>query len=76
MTRATRDLLAEALELPAEERARIAAELLESLDYAGGEVEAPGEPGAAAGRTGPGRGAGKHRPAGVLDRVQREVLGR
>ncbi len=40
MTEATRDLLKRALELPAEERARLARELLHSLDAAEAE-EAP-----------------------------------
>ena len=39
MARETRDLLNEALELPLDERARIAAELLESLQEAEAEVE-------------------------------------
>jgi putative addiction module component (TIGR02574 family) len=40
MARATLELLAEALELPPDERARIAAELLESLDYASDDIDA------------------------------------
>ena len=77
MTRAADDLLAEALELPPEERARFAAELLESLDYAKEDVEAAwaseiqrrvaqvraGELESTDWRT-------------VLDRVEKEVLGR
>jgi len=69
--------LAEALELPPDERARIAAELIESLDYAEENVEAAwaaeierrvalvesGELESTDWRT-------------VLDRVEREVLGR
>lgn len=39
MTRASRDLLAEALELPLDERVKIAAELLESLEAAETEVD-------------------------------------
>jgi putative addiction module component (TIGR02574 family) len=77
MTRATHDLLAKALELPPEERASFAAELLDSLDYAQEDVEAAwaaeiqhrvaqaraGELESTDWRT-------------VLDRVEREVLGR
>jgi putative addiction module component (TIGR02574 family) len=77
MARATDDLLAEALELPPEERARFAADLLESLDYAQEDVETAwaaeiqrrvaqvraGELESTDWRT-------------VLDRVEREVLGR
>jgi putative addiction module component (TIGR02574 family) len=40
MPRPTHDLLAEALELPMDERAKIAAELLDSLGDAEGDVEA------------------------------------
>jgi len=47
-----RDVLAEALELPADERARIAAELLDSLDYAREDV---GGRDSASGRTGQSR---------------------
>lgn len=39
MTRSTRDLLTQALELPLDERAELAAELLESLHSAEDEVE-------------------------------------
>ena len=77
MARAADDLLAKALELPPEERARFAADLLESLDYAEEDVEAAwaseiqrrvtqiraGELESTDWRT-------------VLDRVEREVLGR
>ena len=77
MTRPSHDVLAEALELPPDERARIAAELIESLDYAEENVEAAwaaeierrvalvesGELESTDWRT-------------VLDRVEREVLGR
>ncbi len=77
MARAAHDVLAEALELPPEERARIAAELLESLDYAQEDVDAAwaleiqrrvaqaeaGELESTDWRT-------------VLDRVEREVLRR
>jgi putative addiction module component (TIGR02574 family) len=40
MTRATRELLDEALQLPLDDRAQLAAELLESLDDAEHDVEA------------------------------------
>jgi hypothetical protein len=40
MPRPTRELLDEALELPLDERARVAAELLESLEGAESDVEA------------------------------------
>jgi putative addiction module component (TIGR02574 family) len=39
MTRGSRDLLAEALELPRDERVKIAAELLESLQEAESDVD-------------------------------------
>jgi hypothetical protein len=39
MTHATRELLTQALELPLEERAKLAAELLESLHDSESEVE-------------------------------------
>ena len=39
MTRATRELLTEALELPVDERAKMAAELLESLHEQDSEVD-------------------------------------
>jgi putative addiction module component (TIGR02574 family) len=39
MTRSSRDLLSEALELPLDERAKIAAELLESLEETEQQVE-------------------------------------
>jgi len=39
MTRGTRDLLQEALDLPLDERAKMAAELLESLQEAESDVE-------------------------------------
>ena len=77
MAREARDLLTEALELPLDERAKIAAELLESLEDAEGEVEEAwaseiqkrvsaaraGELASTDWRT-------------VLERVEREVLGR
>lgn len=77
MTRDARDLLDEALELPLDERAKMAAELLESLQEAEADVEEAwaveierrvaavkaGELASTDWRT-------------VLDRVEREVLGR
>ena len=39
MTRAARDLLTEALDLPLDDRAKLAADLLESLDEAEADVE-------------------------------------
>jgi putative addiction module component (TIGR02574 family) len=77
MAREARDLLSEVLELPLDERAKIAAELLESLEEAESEVEEAwadeiqkrvsaaraGELASTDWRT-------------VLERVEREVLGR
>lgn len=77
MTRASRELLKQALGLPPQERAEIAAELLESLDAAEEDVEAAwaaeiqkrvlaargGELASTDWRT-------------VLERVEKEVLGR
>jgi putative addiction module component (TIGR02574 family) len=77
MARGARDLLTEALELPLDERAKIAAELLESLEDAetdvqeawAGEIQRrvsaarAGELASTDWRT-------------VLERVEREVLGR
>jgi hypothetical protein len=77
MARGARDLLTEALELPLDERAKIAAELLESLEDAEGDVEEAwaseiqkrvsaaraGELASTDWRT-------------VLERVERDVLGR
>jgi putative addiction module component (TIGR02574 family) len=77
MTRATQDVLAEALELPPEERARIAAELLESLDYAQEDVEAAWA--AEIQRRVAQAQAGELESTDwrtVLDRVEREVLRR
>ena len=77
MTRATHDLLAEALELPADERARIAAELLESLDYAREDIDAAWT--AEIQRRVAQARAGELESTDwrtVLDRVQREVLER
>lgn len=77
MTRATNDVLAEALELPPEERARIAAELLDSLDYAQEDVEAAWaaeiQRRVAQARAGDLESTDWRT---VLDRVEREVLGR
>lgn len=77
MARETRELLTEALELPLDERAKMAAELLESLEPVEVDVEkawareierrvaaaCAGELASTDWRT-------------VLDRVEREVLGR
>ena len=77
MTRATRDLLAEVLELPLDERAKLAAEVLESLEDAEQGVEAAWaseiEARVAAARAGELEGTDWR---SVLDRVEREVLGR
>ena len=77
MARSTRDLLTEVLELPLDERAKMAAELLDSLEDAESDVEEAwaneirkrvagaraGELASTDWRT-------------VLERVEREVLGR
>ncbi|HEY0372042.1 MAG TPA: addiction module protein [Thermoanaerobaculia bacterium] len=77
MTRATRELLAEALELPLDERAKFAAELLDSLQEAESAVEqawaAEIEKRVAAVRAGELSGTDWR---AVLDRVEKEVLGR
>jgi hypothetical protein len=77
MTRATRELLAEALELPLDERAKFAAELLESLQEAESAVEEAwaGEirKRVAAARAGELASTDWRT---VLDRVEKEVLGR
>jgi hypothetical protein len=77
MTRATRDLLTEALELPVDERARFAAELLESLRDAEVDVEAAWaseiQQRVAAARAGELESTDWRT---VLDRVEAEVLGR
>lgn len=77
MPRGTRELLAEALELPLDERAKIAAELLESLDAAETDVEEAWareiERRVAAARAGELESTDWRT---VLDRVEREVLGR
>ena len=77
MARGARELLAEALELPLDERAKIAAELLESLEEAEADVEEAWareiEKRVAAARAGELAGTDWRT---VLDRVEREVLGR
>ena len=77
MTRTTRDLLAEVLGLPLDERAKLAAEVLESLEDAEEGVEAAWaneiEARVAAARAGELEGTDWR---SVLDRVEREVLGR
>ena len=77
MSRGTRDLLAEALELPLDERAKIAAELLESLEEAETEVEEAWaseiQKRVAAARAGDLASTDWRT---VLERVEREVLGR
>jgi putative addiction module component (TIGR02574 family) len=77
MTRATRELLAEALELPLDERAKFAAELLESLHEAEAAVEEAWadeiRKRVAAARAGELSGTDWRT---VLDRVEKEVLGR
>jgi putative addiction module component (TIGR02574 family) len=77
MTRAAEDLLAEVLDLPINERAKIAAELLESLEAADHDVElawaAEIERRVAAARAGELEGTDWR---AVLDGVEREVLGR
>lgn len=77
MARGTRELLAEALELPLDERAKMAAELLESLEEAEADVEEAWareiEKRVAAARAGELASTDWRT---VLDRVEREVLGR
>lgn len=77
MTRQGRDLLTEALELPLAERAKMAAELLESLHEAEAEVEEAWaseiQKRVAAARAGELASTDWRT---VLDRVEREVLGR
>jgi putative addiction module component (TIGR02574 family) len=77
MARETRDLLTEALELPLDERAKMAAELLESLDAAEVEVEESWareiERRVATVRASE---LASTDWRAVLDRVEREVLGR
>lgn len=77
MTRATRTLLDEALELPLDERAKMAAELLESLHEAEEDVEQAWateiEKRVAAARAGELASTDWRT---VLARVEKEVLGR
>lgn len=77
MTRASRELLKQALELPLDERAEIAAELLQSLNEAEEDVEAAWaieiEKRVAAARAGELESTDWRQ---VLDRVEKEVLGR
>jgi hypothetical protein len=77
MTRQGRDLLTEALELPLDERAKMAAELLESLQDAEAEVEEAWaseiQKRVAAARAGELASTDWRT---VLDRIEREVLGR
>jgi putative addiction module component (TIGR02574 family) len=77
MARGTRELLSEALELPLDERAKIAAELLDSLEEAEADVEEAWareiERRVAAARAGELASTDWRT---VLDRVEREVLGR
>jgi hypothetical protein len=76
MTRAANDLLTEVLDLPVDERARIAAEVIESLHDAEEGVEAAWATEIAA-RVAAAR-AGELESTdwrSVLDRVEREVLG-
>lgn len=77
MTREGRDLLTEALELPLDERAKMAAELLESLQEAEAEVEEAWaseiQKRVAAARAGE---LASTDWRAVLERVEREVLGR
>lgn len=77
MARGTRELLAEALELPLDERAKMAAELLESLEEAEADVEEAWareiEKRVAAARSGELASTDWRT---VLERVEREVLGR
>lgn len=77
MARGTRELLDEALELPLDERAKMAAELLESLEEAEAGVQQAWaeeiEKRVAAARAGELASTDWRM---VLDRVEREVLGR
>ena len=77
MARGTRELLSEALELPLDERAKIAAELLDSLEEAEVDVEEAWareiERRVAAARAGELASTDWRT---VLERVEREVLGR
>ena len=77
MTDATREILKQALELPVNERAKVAAKLLESLSEADAEVEAAWaaeiQRRVAAARAGELESTDWRE---VLDRVEAEVLGR
>lgn len=77
MARGTRELLAEAMELPLDERAKMAADLLESLEEAEADVEEAWareiERRVAAARAGELASTDWRT---VLDRVEREVLSR
>lgn len=77
MTRETQDLLSKALELPPEERAKMAAELLDSLSETEDDVEAAWateiQERIAAARAGELESTDWRI---VLDRVERDVLGR
>jgi hypothetical protein len=77
MTHSTRDLLTQALELPLDERAELAAELLESLHSAEDDVEAAWateiQQRVAAARAGELESTDWRT---VLQRVEKEVLGR
>ena len=77
MARGTRELLSEAMELPLDERAKMAAELLESLEEAEADVAEAWareiERRVAAARAGELASTDWRT---VLDRVEREVLGR
>ena len=77
LTPSPRDLLSEALELPLDDRAKLAAELLESLEEAEADVENAWaveiEKRVAAARAGELVSTDWR---AVLDRVEREVLGR
>lgn len=77
MTRPTNDLLHEALELPLDERAKMAAELLESLHEAESEVDAAWaeEIRARASAVREDELEGTDWRA-VLDRVEKDLLGR
>ena len=77
MAREARDLLTEALELPLDERAKMAAELLESLEDTEGQVEEAWaseiQKRVSAARAGDLVSTDWRT---VLERVEREVLGR
>ncbi len=77
MARGTRELLSEALELPLDERAKLAAELLESLEEADADVEEAWareiERRVTAAQAGE---LASTDWRAVLDRVERDVLGR